>query len=165
MDACNIDLKGFSNEFYNHHSLATLAPVLDTIKYVKQETDCWLEITTLLIEGENDSTEELERECSWIKANLGELTPVHFSAYFPANRFKVAPPTSFSTLQKAYDIAQKAGLKYVYTGNISDEKTSTTYCKNCGKPLIVRDGFRVVENNLQGSECKYCKTVCDGVFE
>lgn len=164
MDACNIDLKGFSKEFYKKHSLAQLPPILDTLKHVKQETDCWLEVTTLLIEGENDSTEEIERECQWIKENLGVSTPLHFSAFFPAHKFTDAPPTSVSTLIKAFKIAKSVGLRYVYTGNVSDAKTSATYCHNCSKEIIVRDGYRILQNNLQDGNCKFCGTKCAGTF-
>ena len=142
MDAANIDLKGFSEKFYTKNCMAHLQPVLDTIKYTVNETNCHIEITTMLIENENDK--DIDKECEWILENLGDDIPLHFSAFFPKFKFLHRPATSFETLKNAYDIACSKGLKYVYTGNISNIATSTTYWKNCGKPLIKRDGFRVI---------------------
>jgi len=164
MDAANIDLKGFSESFYKKNCLASLEPVLDTIKYVKNKTNCWLELTTLLIEGENDSDEELKKECEWIVNELGADVPLHFSAFFPAYKFMHKPPTKPATLLRAYDIAAKAGLKYVYTGNIIDAKTSTTFCHACSKPIILRTGYEISENNLQQGHCSFCGGKCSGVF-
>lgn len=164
MDAANVDLKGFSEDFYKRNCLAKLGPVLDTIKYIKQETNCWLELTTLLIEGENDSNEELEKECAWIVENLGTDVPLHFSAFHPAYKFMDHPSTRLVTLLRAYGIAKKAGIKYIYTGNTLDIETSTTYCASCSKPIIERDGFSVLENNLEQANCKFCGEKCDGVF-
>jgi len=164
MDAVNIDLKVFSEEFYRKNCLAHLQTVLDRILYVKNETNCHLEITTLLIEGENDSTEMLEKECKWILENLGTNVPLHFSAFHPSYKLMNKPRTSIETLLKAYNIAQKIGLNYVYLGNISNINTSTTYCKNCHTPLIIRDGFKTLENKLINGSCPICKTICDGIF-
>lgn len=165
MDATNIDLKGFSENFYSKNCLAKLQPILDTIKYVKNETNCHLELTTLLIEGENDSNEMIEAECDWIIENLGYDVPLHFSAFFPRYKFKNHKPTSVQTLLKAYKIAKDKGLNYVYTGNIPDIQTSTTYCKNCGKPLIIREGYSILEYNLIGNKCRFCNTKLDGKFD
>jgi len=164
MDAANIDLKAFSEEFYKRNCLAHLAPVLETIKYVKNETNCWLELTTLLIEGENDSDDELKRECEWIVKNIGTDTPLHFSAFHPDYKFMGKLPTKLSTLLRAYEIAKKTGLKYVYTGNVPDTKTSTTYCHACTKPIIIRNGYEVTEYNIQNGRCNFCGTKCAGVF-
>jgi len=164
MDAANIDLKAFSEDFYKKNCLASLGPILDTIKYVKNETNCWLELTTLLIEGENDSQDELERECEWIVQNLGVDVPLHFSAFHPDYKFMDRPQTKLSTLLKAYEIAKKAGIKYVYTGNVSDAKTSTTYCHACSKPLITRNIYAVNAENLQNGYCKFCGAKCEGKF-
>lgn len=164
MDAANIDLKGFSEEFYQKNCFAHLANILDTIKYVKNETNCWLEITTLLIEGENDSKEQIEKECEWIVNNLGVDTPVHFSAFHPAYKFLNRRPTKLATLLLAYGIAKKAGIKYVYTGNTLDIDTSTTYCHACSKPIIRRDGFEVLINNMIEERCQFCGEKCAGVF-
>lgn len=165
MDAANIDLKGFSERFYTKNCLAHLEPVLDTIKYVKSKTDCWLELTTMIIEGENDSPEELEAECRWIVENLGDCTPLHFSAFFPKYKFADRKATKFSTLLKAYEIAKNAGLKYVYTGNLTSIETSGTYCKKCGRPLLVRNGYEITGYNLKGGACIFCGTQCDGRFD
>lgn len=164
MDATNIDLKAFSEKFYKKYCLADINPILNTIKYVKNETNCWLELTTLLIEGENDSEEEITKECQWIIKNLGTDVPLHLSAFHPDYKFMDRPPTRLSTLLKAYDIAKKAGIKYVYTGNVPDKKTSTTYCGACSKPLIQRSGYGLMENELEKGHCKYCGAKCAGVF-
>lgn len=164
MDAVNVDLKGFSEDFYKRNCLAKLGPVLETIKYIKHETNCWMELTTLLIEGENDSNEELEKECAWIVENLGTEVPLHFSAFHPAYKFLDRRPTKLVTLLRAYGIAKKAGIKYIYTGNMVDIETSTTYCHACSQPVIKRDGFSVLENNLEQDHCKFCGEKCNGVF-
>lgn len=164
MDAANIDLKGFSEKFYKKNCLAKLQPVLDTIKYVKNETSCLLELTTMLIEGENDSDEEITNECRWILDNLGDCTPLHLSAFFPRYKFENRKATSLSTLLRAYNTAVNAGLKYVYTGNLTNQETSSTYCKNCKKPVIVRNGYQLVEYNLNNGRCIHCNTPCDGEF-
>ena len=116
----------------------------------------------MLIEGEND--QYVEKECEWILENLGDCVPLHFSAFTPRYKFAKKPPTKLSTLLKAYETAKKMGLKYVYTGNYSDVKTTTTYCKNCGEPILVRDGYRLVEDNMENGACKFCKTKQNGMF-
>lgn len=164
MDAANIDLKGFSEEFYKKNCLAELQPVLETIKYAANKTDCWLELTTMLIDGENDSPDIIKNECRWILDNIGDCVPIHFSAFFPNYKFKNRKSTNFSSLLKAYEIATDMGLNYVYTGNLSNLETSTTYCKRCCKPLIVRDNYELLECNLRDSRCIFCDTKCDGYF-
>lgn len=164
MDAANIDLKAFSEEFYKKNCLTSLSPILDTIKYVKKETNCWLELTTLLIEGENDSDDEIKRECEWIVEELGEDVPLHLSAFHPDYKFMDRPPTRLSTLLRAYEIAKAAGLNYVYTGNIVDPRTSTTFCPSCKKALIVRRGYEILEKNMQNSHCQFCGGKCSGAF-
>lgn len=165
MDSTNIDLKAFSERFYRKNCLAKLQPVLDTIKYVANETDCHLELTTLLIEGENDSDEEIKSECEWIIENVGDCVPLHFSAFFPKYKFQNREQTKFSTLSRAYNIAKKTGLKYVYTGNITNVESSTTYCKSCGVPVIVRNGYQLLKYDLKNGICMNCYTLCDGEFE
>ena len=165
IDAANVDLKSFSEKFYRKNCLASLEPVLETLKYIKQKTNVWLEITTLLIEGENDSDEEIKKECEWIKNNLGTNTPIHFSAFHPSYKFKNYPRTKSKTLLKACDIALKTGLNYVYTGNIQNIETSSTYCKNCKNIIIKRNGFMVEEFYLDNDgKCIFCKTQCNGDF-
>ncbi len=165
MDAANIDLKAFSQRFYGKNCLAKLQPVLDTIKYAANETDCHIELTTMLIEGENDSEEELQAECEWILNNLGAEIPLHFSAFFPKYKFQNRKQTDFSTLIKAYNIARKTGLKNVYTGNLTNTETSSTYCKNCSKPIIIRNGYRLLEYNMTGDRCQFCGSECYGKYE
>jgi pyruvate formate lyase activating enzyme len=166
MDAANIDLKAFNKEFYKKLCLANIEPVLDTIKYVKNETDCHLELTTLLIEGHNSSPKEIAEECDWIAKNIGVDTPIHFSAFFPAYKLQNVPPTNPKTLFMAYEIAKKAGLRYAYTGNIIDETGSTTHCHGCKKALIKRSSYVLSEYNLKtGGICKFCGTKCSGIFE
>jgi pyruvate formate lyase activating enzyme len=166
IDAANIDLKGFSKEFYKKMCLADIEPVLETIKYVKNETPCHLELTTLLIEGFNDSNKDLRAQCDWIVENLGTDVPLHFSAFFPSWKLKNVHPTNPKTLLKAYQIAKKAGIKYVYTGNIQDNKTSTTFCHRCKKPLIKRHGFEITQYNLaEKNSCRFCGAICGGIFE
>ena len=162
MDAANIDLKGFSERFYAKNSMAHLQPVLDTIKYTVNETNCFVELTTMLIEGENDS--DVENECEWILDNLGADVPLHFSAFTPRYKFSDRSQTKFDTLMKAYNTAANMGLNYVYTGNISTIETSTTYCKKCHKALIKRNGYSILENNLIDGKCPSCNTILDGCF-
>lgn len=164
IDAVNVDLKGFSEEFYKKNCMAQLEPILDTIKYIKHKTNCWMELTTLLIEGENDTAAEVKKECEWIVENLGTDVPLHFSAFYPAYKFMDHRPTKFSTLVMAYGIAKNAGIKYVYTGNALDVETSTTYCDSCAKQLIKRNGFEVLSNNLEHGHCKFCGAKMAGVF-
>lgn len=164
MDAANIDLKAFTESFYKKNCLAHIAPILDTIKYVKKETNCWLELTTLLIEGENDSEDEIKQECDWIMENLGADVPLHFSAFHPAWKMMNKPPTKVSTLIKAYNIAKHAGINYVYTGNVVDTARSTTYCPKCEKAVIVRRGYEITEKNTQNSHCISCGAKISGIF-
>lgn len=165
IDAVNIDLKAFSNQFYEKNCFAKLEKILEIIRYVANETNSHLELTNLLIEEENTDTKQIKEMCLWIVDNIGGNIPLHFSAFHPAWKMLEKPITSKKTLLKAYEIAQNIGLKYIYTGNIWDFKTSTTYCKNCSKPLILRNGFEVIENNLlPAGKCPDCFTKCDGVF-
>ena len=129
---------------------------------VANEIDCHLELTTLIIEGEND--QYIKDECEWIINNIGDCVPIHFSAFHPKYKFNNRKPTTYETLKTAYDTAKSCGLKYVYTGNVINEVTSTTYCKNCGYPLIKRDGYRILEYNLTKNICPKCNSNCDGLF-
>ena len=123
-----------------------------------------IELTTLLIEGENDFEDEIKKEANWIKNNLNENIPLHFSAFFPTYKFKDRKRTSYETLKKAYEIAKKEGLKNVYTGNLTTIETSSTYCTKCNKPLIIRNGYKIEEYNLENNRCKFCKTEQYGEF-
>ena len=166
MDAANVDLKAFSERFYRKICAGALAPVLDTLRYIYHETDTWLEITTLLIPGENDSDAELHALTEWIVTNLGPDVPLHFTAFHPDWKMRDHPPTPPETLRRARAIALKNGLRYVYTGNILDPEGQSTYCHQCGRLLIGRVGYRITAWHLdtQG-RCPECRTPCAGVFE
>lgn len=166
MDAANVDLKAFTEEFYRKICSAELGAVLDTLVYLKRETKTWFEITTLLIPGENDSDAELDAETKWIMDNLGPDVPLHFSAFHPDWKMRDIPATPFETLTRARAIAIKNGLRYVYTGNVHDPAGSSTYCHHCGDLLIERDWYELGRWNLDAQgKCKSCGTACAGVFE
>ena len=143
MDAANVDLKAFTEEFYHKVSSAHLQPVLDTLKYLRHETDVWFEITTLLIPGLNDSENEIAAECEWIADNLGTDVPLHFTAFHPDFKMRDIPATPIETLERARDQARAAGLAHVYTGNVHDVASQSTYCAGCGIMLIERDWYRL----------------------
>lgn len=153
VDAANIDLKGFSDDFYRRITGARLQTVLDTLSFIRHETDCWLEITTLLIPGHNDSDAEIERMANWIVTELGPDVPHHFTAFHPDHRMQDVPPTPPATLSKARQIALDAGERFVYTGNVHDARGGTTWCPGCGAGLIVRDWHRVREYRLTADGC------------
>lgn len=165
MDAANIDLKAFSDNFYVKLAGGHLQPVLDTLAYVHHETTCWLEITTLLIPGQNDSTKEITALANWVARELGPDVPLHFSAFHPAWKMPEVAPTPHATLTQARRIARDAGLNYVYTGNVHDRAGATTYCPSCQQPLIVRDWYDIGSYELtpQG-ECPKCATRIAGHF-
>ena len=166
MDAANVDLKAFTEEFYKKVTLSALQPVLDTLAYLKHKTDVWFEITTLLIPGENDSSEEIEAETKWIMENLGPDVPLHFTAFHPDFRMLDKPPTPPATLTRAREIAIKNGLHYVYTGNVHDVKGGSTYCYQCGQVLIERDWYEMGQYNLKDkNKCSKCRAVCPGHFD
>ena len=166
MDAANIDLKGFTEGFYKNLCSGKLAPVLETLEYLKHETDVWFEITTLLIPGENDSAAEIEAECAWVIDRLGPDVPLHFSAFHPDWKLMDALPTPGETLHIARRIAMNAGIRYVYTGNVHDPVGQTTHCHACGAVLIGRDQYDVTAWNLSADgRCAECDTRCHGVFE
>jgi pyruvate formate lyase activating enzyme len=166
MDAANVDLKAFSERFYEKVCAGSLAPVLDTLEYLKNETSCWLEITTLLIPGENDSDAELHAASRWIADRLGPDVPWHFSAFHPDYRMRDKPSTPAATLTRAREIARTYGLRYVYTGNVHDEAGASTYCHSCGERLIGRDWYELTAWNLDPRGCcRRCGTPCAGVFE
>jgi pyruvate formate lyase activating enzyme len=166
MDAANIDLKGFTESFYKTLCTAELKPVLETLEYVKHETSCWLEITTLLIPGKNDSPAEIEALSNWIRERLGPDTPLHFSAFHPDWRMRDVAQTPTSTLQTARRIALESGLRYVYTGNVHDETGQSTYCHHCGERLIGRDWYDITSWAMTADgRCAKCGAACGGVFE
>ena len=166
IDAANIDLKAFTEEFYHKLTGAHLQPVLETLIYLKQETKVWLEITTLLIPGKNDSDKELHEMCEWIMSNLGPDVPLHFSAFHPDWKMMDVPPTPASTLTRAREIAMKIGLHYVYTGNVHDTVGSSSYCDSCGHMLIERDWYELGAWGLDANGCcESCGKPLPGVFE
>jgi len=166
VDAVNVDLKAFSERFYKKICGAELAPVLDTLIYLKHETDVWLEVTTLLIPGENDSTEELRMMADWVVTNLGADVPWHFSAFHPDYRMQDLPPTPLATLQRAREIALSRGVHHAYTGNVHDPAGQSTYCSGCGGLLIGRSAYVIADWNLtEAGRCRSCGTQCAGVFE
>lgn len=166
MDAANVDLKGFTERFYHEVCSAELAPVLDTLKYLKHETDVWLEITTLLIPGENDSDKELDELSSWIHEHLGDDVPLHFTAFHPDYKMLDKQATPPATLQRARSIAMRNGLRYVYTGNVHDKTGGSTYCHGCRQVLIGRNWFELSDWNLTpDGHCTNCGTRCAGVFD
>ncbi|HSB25940.1 MAG TPA: AmmeMemoRadiSam system radical SAM enzyme [Burkholderiaceae bacterium] len=165
MDAANVDLKGFSDEFYFKQTGAHLAPVLDTLQYLKHETSCWLEITTLLIPGHNDSSAELEAMSRWIADHLGADVPLHFTAFHPDYRMTDVPRTPKDTLRRAREIARAHGLRYVYTGNVHDTEGGTTFCPGCAQPLIERDWHEIGRYELGADgRCPHCATPIAGRF-
>ncbi|MDH3920959.1 MAG: AmmeMemoRadiSam system radical SAM enzyme [Rhodospirillales bacterium] len=166
MDAANIDLKGFTEAFYRKLCSGALAPVLETLEYLKHETEVWFEITTLLIPGENDSPREIETMSAWILEHLGPDVPLHFTAFHPDWKMLDRPSTRAATLIEARQIARAAGLRYVYTGNIRDEESQSTTCHACGQRLIGRDGYDITGWRLTpDGRCHDCGTLCAGVFE
>ena len=166
MDAANVDLKGFTDDFYWKVCGARLQPVLDTLKFLKHETPVWFEITTLLIPGLNDSDAELEAETQWIMDNLGPDVPLHFTAFHPDYKLRDIPPTPAATLTRAREIAIRNGLRYCYTGNVHDSTGGSTFCHACGTRLIERDWYELGEWGLTGdARCRKCGTPLPGVFQ
>ena len=165
MDAANVDLKAFTDSFYHKLCVAHLQPVLDTLAYIHHETDCWLEITTLLIPGQNDSPEEVNELVTWIARELGPDVPLHFSAFHPDWKMSDIPATPPATLIQARRIALDAGLHHVYTGNIHDPEGGTTFCPSCKAALIVRDWYEIRRYDLTPEgHCPHCQTAIAGRF-
>jgi len=164
IDAANVDLKAFTENFYWKKTSSHLQNVLDTLTWLKHETDVWIEITTLLIPGENDSREEIKRECDWILNNMGDSVPLHFTAFHPDFKMKDKESTPAKTLTSARKMAMEMGLKYVYVGNVHNAEGQTTYCPNCKVKLVKRNWHTVVADNIINGRCFNCKTIIEGVF-
>lgn len=164
IDAANVDLKAFTEEFYFKLTSSHLNDVLDTLIWLKNETDVWFEITNLLIPGQNDSSEEIKRMCGWICENLGVEVPVHFTAFHPDFKMKDIPATPVKTVINARKTGLAEGLQYCYTGNIYDETGQNTYCSNCGEKVITRNRYSVSTEGLSGNKCKRCNEPVSGVF-
>jgi pyruvate formate lyase activating enzyme len=164
-DAANVDLKAFTEEFYEKRCLARLAPVLETLRFIRHETNTWLELTTLLIPGENDSPEEINRMTTWIVENLGADVPLHFTAFHPDFRMRDIAQTPPASLWRAREIALKNGMKFVYTGNVHDRRGGSTYCPSCGELLIERDWFEIGAYHMSGNSCGSCGQEIPGHFD
>jgi pyruvate formate lyase activating enzyme len=166
MDAANVDLKGFTETFYHKLCTASLGAVLDTLKFIRHETSTWLEITTLLIPGENDSDGELHALSEWVLEHLGADVPLHFTAFHPDYKMLDKTHTPHGTLIRARAIARESGLHHVYVGNVSDLGRASTYCARCGERLIGRRGYTITEWNLTPEgDCPCCGTALPGVIE
>ncbi len=166
MDAANVDLKAFTDDFYWKICGGHLQPVLDTLEYLVKETNVWTEITTLLIPGKNDSDEELRAECKWIRERLGPDVPLHFTAFHPDWKMTDLSATPAATLTRAREIAGREGLHYVYTGNVHDEAGGSTYCPSCRKAVIVRDWYDIRAYHLgDEGDCKFCGARLAGRFQ
>ena len=165
MDAANVDLKAFTESFYHKLCVGHLQPVLDTLAIIHHETDCWLEITTLLIPGQNDSAQEIKELANWVARELGPDVPLHFSAFHPDWKMGDIPATPPATLARARRIALDAGLRYVYTGNVHDKAGDATLCPGCGKTVIQRDWYRILGYALNDTgHCRHCGTAIAGRF-
>jgi pyruvate formate lyase activating enzyme len=166
MDAANVDLKAFTDDFYFKLTGSHLQPVLDTLVYLKRETQVWFEITTLLIPGHNDSNEEITAMSRWIMQELGPDVPLHFSAFHPDHKMPDVPATPPATLVRARNIALKAGLHHVYTGNVHHAEGDTTFCPGCHAPLIVRDWYQINQYRLDANgHCPDCGAAVAGRFD
>jgi pyruvate formate lyase activating enzyme len=163
IDAANVDLKAFTERFYHKVTFSHLDPVLDTLRWLKYETEIWFEITNLMIPGENDDPEETRRLCDWVLNNLGDSVPLHFTAFHPDFKLMDKPRTPAATLKRARQIALAAGIKYCYVGNVFDEEGQTTRCPNCRRTLIRRSWHDVLEYDLDGNRCQ-CGQTIPGVF-
>jgi pyruvate formate lyase activating enzyme len=166
MDAANVDLKGFNENFYHDLCTGHLDDVLETLVYLVHETDVWVEVTTLLIPGQNDSDEELDAMTRWFAAELGPEVPLHFSAFHPDYRMRDIAATPHATLLKAREIGLRNGLAHVFVGNVHDEAAASTYCRDCGEKLIGRDWYQLTAWNLDSDgKCLSCGASCAGVFD
>ena len=162
LDGINVDLKGFTEDFYKRLCKGRLQPVLDTITYIAKETNIWMEITTLLIPGENDSDEELKKLTGFLVNNAGPDVPWHISRFHPQYKYLNSVPTSTGSLKNAYEIGKAAGLHYIYIGNVPGSKQESTFCYNCQQLLIERNGYRIVENNIKNGKCPNCQIKITG---
>jgi AmmeMemoRadiSam system radical SAM enzyme/AmmeMemoRadiSam system protein B/AmmeMemoRadiSam system protein A len=165
MDAANVDLKGFTEGFYWRLTSGHLEPVLDTLRWLVRETEVWVEVTNLIIPQANDSSDELRKMCQWIVEQLGPDVPVHFTAFHPDFRLQDRPRTPPATLAAAHDMAREAGIRYAYTGNLSDRTRQSTFCPDCGQLLIERDQYYLGTYWLEHDRCRQCGTRIPGRFD
>jgi pyruvate formate lyase activating enzyme len=164
IDAANVDLKAFTEQFYHKLTFSHLDPVLDTLVWLKKETEIWFEITNLLIPDENDSEDEIKKMSAWILQNLGDEIPIHFTAFHPTFKMTHKSFTPTSTVQNARQIALNLGIKYCYIGNVNDASGQITYCPKCNSSIIVRNCHSVVKYNLVENRCSFCDCQISGVF-
>jgi len=165
MDAANVDLKAFTEEFYQHLTLSHLQPVLDTLRWLKHESDVWFEITNLVIPRENDGDDEFRRMCDWVLKELGDDVPLHFTAFHPDFRLQDRPPTPLATLLRARELAVRAGVKFVYVGNVDDLAHQSTYCPACSQVVIERNWYELGKYQLEGNRCRHCGHLIAGQFD
>jgi pyruvate formate lyase activating enzyme len=163
MDATNVDLKAFTEDFYRKVSLAHLGPVLETLAWLARR-DVWTEVTTLLIPGLNDGDAEVRELAGWIGKNMGPEVPLHFTAFHPDYKLLDRPPTPAATLLRARRIAREVGLRHVYSGNVHDPDSQTTYCAGCGEAVIRRDWHAILGYRLDGDRCRRCGERLAGRF-
>ncbi len=162
LDGINVDLKAFSDDYYKKLCGARLEPVLDSIAYIARQTKIWIEITTLLLPGQNDSEEELKKLAGWLAQEAGPDVPWHISRFYPQYKYTDSEPTPLESLQRAEEIGKAAGLHYVYLGNVPGTDGENTYCYNCHTKLIGRVGYRITANNIKDSKCPNCGTEIAG---
>ncbi len=165
MDAINIDLKGFTQEYYRSVCGGSLAAVLESIEWAVHESSAWVELTTLIVPGHNDSDAELDRLTRWVADHCGPDVPMHFSAFHPDWKMLDCPPTPPETLTRARQIARSNGIHYAYTGNVHDAEGDTTFCPGCNAAVIKRDWYEVLSFDLIEGRCRTCGTDVAGVFE
>jgi len=164
LDAVKIDLKAFTDRFYRELCSGTLAPVLETLKILK-ESEIWFEIVVLLIPSWNDSAKEITALCEWVAENLGDSVPIHFTRFHPTYKIKNIARTPLDTLESAYEIARTAGLKFPYIGNVPEHEGDHTHCPECSKALISRIGFKVINDRIEEDQCPYCSKKIPGIWK
>jgi pyruvate formate lyase activating enzyme len=165
IDAANVDLKAFTDQFYRSLAFARIEPVLDTLKWLKSESETWFEITNLIIPGQNDSMEEIDRFTDWVLENLGPDVPLHFTAFHPDFKMMDTPRTPHETLIRARNQAMKLGAKYVYVGNVLDKGRQSTFCPSCHNLVIERNHYELGRYDVKGGACGSCGEPIAGVFE
>jgi pyruvate formate lyase activating enzyme len=162
LDGINVDLKAFTDDYYKKLCEARLAPVLDSIAYIAKETKIWIEVTTLLLPGQNDSEEEMKKLAGWLVREAGPEVPWHISRFYPQYKYTDSEPTPLESLQRAEEIGKAAGLRYVYLGNVPGTEGENTYCYQCRTKLIGRVGYRITANQIKDSKCPNCGTAIAG---
>jgi len=164
LDAANVDLKSFKESIYNELNAGSLKPILRTLKILKEEK-VWFEVTNLVIPTWTDDLEIIREMCKWLVKNIGSDYPLHFSRFFPHYKLTHLPATPIKTLEEARKIAIEEGLKFVYIGNVPGHSAQNTYCPSCGRVLIERRGYKILQNNIENGACKFCGERIAGVWE